>query len=138
MKSQKARVYKIDGKAYQFNRIAFVDAVKNRTKRKTSYGKKIGTTQGFLFEQIADLLSITPEAVKHWYAGNNSPVDITYIQTCADVLGIDFMNLLSPFQDIMEELKMSDKEVSAYLKYALTVFIVTSTFIRSETMDQLR
>ena len=112
MKSQKARVYKIDGKAYQFNRIAFVDTVKSRTKRKNSDGKKNGITQSSLFEKIADRLCITPEAIKHWYAGNNSPVDITYIQTCADVLGVDFMNLLTPSEGTMEELKMCDKEVA--------------------------
>lgn len=112
MKSQKARTYEIDGKSYQFNRFAFVDAVKRVTGRKDSEGKRIGITQGSLFEEIADRLFRTPEAIKHWYFGNNSPVDLKCIETCADVLGIDFMNLLTPTDDTMEDSKMNDKEVS--------------------------
>ena len=102
MKSQNIRTYKKDGKTFMWNRIGFIDEIDRITKAKDAAGKRIGPTQIALFERIADQCDITPEAIRHWRAGNNSPVKLEYIEVCANVLGIDIMSLLTPIEEKTE------------------------------------
>ena len=111
MKSQRLKTYSLDGQQYHFNRTAFIDAIKNATQIRNSDGQTIRThTQLSLFEKIADQLGITPEAVKNWKMGNNSPVDLHSIEVCASVLGIDCTCLLTPI-DTKEASIMTNKEI---------------------------
>lgn len=111
MKSQRLRTYDYEDKTYQFNRYAFIDALTSACNKKGSNGERIRITQSSLFEQIADQLYITPEAVKNWKSGYNSPVELHYIEVCADVLGVELLSLLSPVDTIEEDPELTEKEI---------------------------
>ena len=110
MKSQRLRTYSINGQLYHFNSLAFWNAIKSATRIRNSAGKSIRiTTETALQEKIADQLEITPEAIKNWKLGNNSPVNLKSIEVCATVLGVDIMCLLTPVDE--EASKLTDKEI---------------------------
>ena len=134
MKSQRLRTYEYEGKTYQFNRYAFIDALKSVSIKRDADGGIIRVTQSSLFDKIADQLFITPEAVKNWKFGNNSPVELHYIEVCAEVLGVDFMSLLSLVDDNKEDAKLTDKEIA--LIENVYAECINSMYLLSDSTDR--
>lgn len=103
--SDKQKEYIDKGVAYTFNRIALVEAMSNQADEN---GKKIPKTA--FRTRIAEKLDVTPDAVKNWELGKNFPSRVRYLKVCAEELGIDYKDLLTPLQK--EETKtLNDIEV---------------------------
>lgn len=109
MKSQTLRTYEYNGKTYQFNRIGFIDAIQIAQKNGNTDTR---ITQSTLFEKIADRIERTPDAVKNWKSGNNSPLSLEFIEVCADVLGVDINLMLTPVEETKGVAKLNDKEIA--------------------------
>ena len=104
-----------DGKKYQFDNECFSETIKNltgRTVRTEEQRNHRAMTQISLMERIADKACVSLEAVKNWKYGANGPSSVEIVKACADVLGVDYSDLLIPLEN-QEENKMNkrDKEL---------------------------
>ena len=142
MKSQRLRTYDYMDKTYQFNRYAFIDALTSACNKKGSNGERIRITQSSLFEQIADQLYITPEAVKNWKSGYNSPVELHYIEVCANVLGVEILSLLSPVDTQEEATELTEKEISliekVYEECIKSMYMISNLFDKEHSTREQR
>jgi len=131
MKSGTPREYLIEGKPYKWDRLKFIDRLAQMREDVDGIKKRIPQIK--VFDAIADILDVTPDAVKHWKNGDNSPVSLEYVKVCAEVLGVGYLDLLSP--SYVEEMnKMTEKEVALVEK----VFdgCVNSYYVYSERFNE--
>lgn len=109
MQSKKLRIYTDHGKTYTFNRYRFIDLLSARTTDVDGITKSVSQTRSLT--EIADKLDITPDAIKAWKSGKTNPKCLNYVKTCADVLGVNYLELLTPCKK--EEMnKLNDNEVA--------------------------
>jgi transcriptional regulator with XRE-family HTH domain len=69
-------------------------------------------SQKVLMERIAEKAYVTYEAVKNWKQGYNGPSDIEMVKICAEVLDIDYHDLLTSIESKQESVKMTEKEIA--------------------------
>lgn len=93
MKSNTYRIIYTDKNAdYVFNSFAFKAEL---NKRKNGYREGQKITFQEIFEELAEQLNVSVEAVKRWKQGYNGPSDIDIVKQIASYLEIDYMVLLS-------------------------------------------
>ena len=105
------RKYIVEGKTYTFNRIHFIDLLNGMLVQKNDDGSAIRVPKISVFTRIADKTDLTVEAIKQWEKGKGCPGDIERVKACAEVLNVDFFDLLIPCGS--EEMnKLNDKEMA--------------------------
>ena len=106
------RKYTIKGKTYIFDRYKFIDILGSILLRKEGDGSVTQIHQIDIFNRIADKVGLSsPDAVKQWKRGKGCPADVERVKACAEVLGVNFMELLTPCVE-KEMSKLNDKEVA--------------------------
>jgi len=79
-----------DGKMYSFSNVAFVDAI-------CAYRESHGMcTKNFVIRMISESLEVDESSVKKWQSGKNGVSDIERVKGIAQVLGINYLDLLRP------------------------------------------
>ncbi len=84
--------YYENGMQYRFNKEAFHILINRKKYDNSASGKKV--TQMMIWEEIADRVSVSVDAVKSWFYGNNGPSDLEQIGELGKYLGIDYHQLL--------------------------------------------
>jgi len=116
MISKKFKVLEVvKGNEYVFSSFAFKKCV-NTYKAKVKMDKTdISVEQ--IYETIADSAHVSVDAVKNWMYGKNGPADLETVKHLAEVLKVDYMELLK----IQEESNMPEKNVE--MNMAMNVVI---------------
>ncbi len=94
MKSKQTKIFIINDEKYQFDQYSFKAELSTyKTKNKIHSISKV-------FEIVADIVAVTPSALKQWYYGNNGPSDIEMIYKLADTIGIsDYLKLMKKYEE---------------------------------------
>lgn len=92
MRSLSYRTFSINNKKYIFSREGFNKAIKDYRVNRSDEGKLKKLNDSF--QDIADELNISVDAIKKWRYGHNGPGDIEIIKNMALVLECDYMELL--------------------------------------------
>jgi len=108
VRSLSYRTFQINDKKYSFSRNGFNKAIQDYRLEKSFGGKVIKLNDAF--QDIADELNISVEAIKKWRYGHNGPGDLDIIKSIASVMNCDYMNLL--IEHDSEESKISDSNIS--------------------------
>lgn len=88
-----------DGREYLFDRFALDDAVCAKVN------KEKGITKGTVIHWISEACPISDDGVKNWLYGKNG-IDIEMVKMVAEVLAIDYHDILTPVQKTQEESEM--------------------------------
>jgi len=87
---------------YRFSCFKFKQAVREYRDIKAAHDEKINL--GEIYNLISIKANVSEEAVKNWHVGNNGPSDFSTVKIVADVLNIDFIQLLEMDTANMEDL----------------------------------
>lgn len=82
-----------NGVNYIFSNRDFKIQVGKRQNSSSDSSNKI--TQEQIFEELAEKLHKSAEAVRQWFRGNNGPSDIDVVKDIANYFGVDYKELLS-------------------------------------------
>jgi len=103
MRSISYRTFLIDNKKYSFSLKGFNNAINN-------YKDKTKTIKlNDIFQDIADNLHISVEAIKKWRAGYNGPSNIEMIKNIASFLECDYKDLL--VEQITEDIQINNSDI---------------------------
>ena len=108
MRSLSYRTFQINDKKYSFSRNGFNKAIQDYRLEKSIGGKGIKLNDAF--QEIADELNISVEAIKKWRYGHNGPGDLDIIKSIASVMNCDYMDLL--IEHDSEKTKICDSNIS--------------------------
>lgn len=78
-----------DGKKYSFSNQAFRDAI-------SAYSESHMCSQNFVIHMISERLYVDDSSVKKWHSFKNGVSDIERVKGIAEVLGINYLELLKP------------------------------------------
>ena len=96
-KSVNFRVFQDGGDEVRFAPVRFREVVDNTLmERKKTTGKKVA--KDTLFEEIAEKVAVSKDAVKNWYQGKNGVSDWNMIRNLAQTVGVDYKELIVPVQ----------------------------------------
>lgn len=104
MKTKKAfrRLRDEEGKFYTFLTKGFHDVVIEYVKKKKDAAKDCRYTFSMCFEELAKVVSVTPDSVKNWYRGYNGVNSFETIQAMAAFFQVDY-HLLLKAEETMED-----------------------------------
>lgn len=118
MKSKQFRTLEeIDGIKYRFDHAAFSDAIRDCSMRKKCRDKTYN--QSRLMNELSELVCVSLDAIKNWKQGYNGPNSIDMVKTMADMLEVDYNDLLSPDT---KEVCVEDEVLSIYQECLSTVY----------------
>ena len=83
MKNGQTRVFTENGIHYAFNSQAF-------RSRIDSMARERSISKGKITDELADALSVTPDAINNWKYGKNGPADLDTIKRSADFFHVDW------------------------------------------------
>lgn len=116
MVSKKFKVLEVkNGTEYLFSPFAFKKCVNTYKAKVRTERTNISVEQ--TYEAIADSAHVSVDAVKNWMYGKNGPADLETVKHLAEVLKVDYMDLLKA----QEEENMSEKNVE--MNMAMNVVI---------------
>lgn len=108
MKSKQTKIFEINNVKYQFDQYAFKAELKIYKDR-----EKIRNISK-VFDVLADTVSVTPEAVKQWYYGNNGPSDIEMILKIAKSIGIgDYLKIMKKAKENKKVANLSTLQIES-------------------------
>ena len=117
-----------DNKRYQFNSDSFAKLMNRKIMYKDNNATRI--TKTIIRDQLADLLFISPEAIRKWDA-NGGPADLDQVKKCATYFGVDYHDLLIPLNN-QEGKTMNSKDIELVNQ----VFSLIISLIYSMTKEE--
>lgn len=82
-----------DGKKYKFSDYSFRQYINRYIELLRNSGNKV--TKECVYQEIANTVSVTIDAVKNWLKGSNGPGDIEIVKEIAEYLEVPYKELLT-------------------------------------------
>ncbi len=87
------KTYTVDGVQYLFSNEQLYQSIKHKQNEIIKPDEK-KMSQAKIQKALADEVNVSPDTVKSWVYGNNSPFDLDQVKAVADFFGIDYRELL--------------------------------------------
>ena len=113
-KSGKYRVFEDNGMAVRFSSQSFLEVLDREKKERRD--QEIPRTLDSLYEEIAEALSVSIDAVKNWRKGSNGVSDFQTIKDIAKALNIDYRELIVPADTPEKTIKLDFEPIGTDAK----------------------
>ncbi len=107
------KIYEVNGIKYRFSSNKLQDYMSKKKMEEKAAGNKLPKFK--IMENIAELLCVSPEAIKNWMYGMNGPSDLEQIKNLGNFFGVSYLEFLEKEDAIMNN-KEVEQQYSIYTK----------------------